>query len=91
MVFNIIAMAGFAVVFIFFLIITRTLNGVGILFLRMEYLLKRELELLKERELVKIKILKEQLEDEERRRRIEAESDPLLKIPYKVKKEAGKE
>jgi len=89
MVFNIIAMAAFAVVFVFFLVITRTLNGIGIFLLRMEYLLKRELELLKERELVKLKILKEQLEDEERKRRIEAESDPLLKIPYKAKKEAG--
>lgn len=87
MVFHILAFFGLVVVFGAFLVITRTLNGMGQLFLRVEYLLRRELELLKEREKVKMKILKEQLVEEERRRRIEAESDPLLKIPFK-KKEA---
>ncbi len=87
MVFHILAITGFAVVFGAFLVISRTLNSMGLLFLRMEYLLRRELELLKEREQVKLKILKEQLTEEERRRRIEAESDPLLKIPFKTKKE----
>jgi hypothetical protein len=86
MIFHILAIAGFVVVFGAFLVISRTLNGMGLLLLRTEYLLKRELELLKERELVKIKILKEQLTEEERRRKIDAESDPLLKIPFKSKK-----
>ncbi|MBL8027590.1 MAG: hypothetical protein JNL74_14310 [Fibrobacteres bacterium] len=86
MVFHILAVAGFIVVFGAFLVISRTLNGMGMLLLRMEYLLKRELELLKEREKVKLKILREQLVDEERRRKIEEESDPLLKIPFKPKK-----
>ena len=86
MIFHILAIAGFVVVFGAFLVISRTLNGMGLLLLRTEYLLKRELELMKEREQVKIKILKEQLIEEERRRKIEAESDPLLKIPFKSKK-----
>lgn len=83
---SIYALFGLALVLVAFLIITKTLGGIGVLLLRMEYLLSREYELVLEKEKIKQTILKRQQEEEERKRRREEELDPLVKIPYAVKK-----
>ncbi|OGS36139.1 MAG: hypothetical protein A2293_04455 [Elusimicrobia bacterium RIFOXYB2_FULL_49_7] len=76
----------FLIILVFFLVIVKTLNGVGIALLRLEYLLNRELSLVSERERIKKQIMSQQAKEEEDRRKRETDVDPLLKIPYAVKK-----
>ena len=87
MVLTVFAFFCLAVVGVSFLVISKTLGGIGIGLLRLEYLLGRELELVREKERVKKQIRDAQNKDEEKRRMREAENDPLLYIPYQVKKE----
>ena len=86
MVYVIFAGFGLAVVLVAFMVIAKTINNVGISLLRMEYLLKRELELVQERERIKAEIMRHQQVDEDRRRRMEEESEGLANIPSSVKK-----
>jgi hypothetical protein len=80
------AVFGLAVVIVAFLVIVKTLGGIGVILLRMEYLLSREYELVMEKEKIKQVIVKRQQEDEDRKRKREEDLDPLVKIPYTVKK-----
>lgn len=80
------AFLGLAIVLVAFLVITKTLGGIGVLLLRMEYLLSREYELVQEKEKIKQTILKRQQEEEERKKRRDEELDPLVRVPYAVKK-----
>jgi hypothetical protein len=80
------AFFGLVVVLIAFLVITKTLGGIGVILLRMEYLLSREYELVLEKEKIKQNILKRQQDEEDRKRKRDEELDPLVKIPYTVKK-----
>ena len=80
------ALFGLAIVGVAFLVIVKTLGGIGVVLLRMEYLLSREYDLVMEKEKIKQTILKRQQEDEERKRKRDEELDPLVKIPYTVKK-----
>ncbi|MFH0920256.1 MAG: hypothetical protein V1913_07820 [Fibrobacterota bacterium] len=80
------AFFGLAVVLVAFLVIVKTLGGLGGILLRMEYLLSREYELVMEKEKIKQTILRRQQEEEDRKRKREEELDPLVKIPYSVKK-----
>jgi len=86
MVYTVFALSGLAVILISFLVIAKTVNNIGISLLRMEYLLKRELELVKERERIKAEILKQQKTEEERRRRMEDEPEGMGNLPSSVKK-----
>ena len=76
----------FAIVLIAFLVITKTLGNMGIQLLRMEYLLRREYELVEEKERIKKEILDQQTRLEEEQKRREEETDPLLNVPYAIKK-----
>jgi hypothetical protein len=70
------------------LVITKTMNSIGIMLLRMEYLLSREFELVKEKEEIKKKIAEKQSEADQRyAQRHGAADDPLLRIPYMMKKD----
>jgi hypothetical protein len=80
------ALFGLVVVLIAFLVIVKTLGGLGVILLRMEYLLSREYELVLEKEKIKQNILKRQQDEEDRKRKRDEELDPLVKIPYTVKK-----
>lgn len=80
-VFHVLALFGVAIVFIGFLVIVKTVNTISICLLRMEYLLRRELELVRERERIKQEILRQQQAEESRRRKLEEESDPLMRMP----------
>jgi hypothetical protein len=86
MVYTVFALSGLAVILISFLVISKTINNIGISLLRMEYLLRRELELVKERERIKADILKQQKTEEERRRRMEEEPEGMSNLPSSVKK-----
>lgn len=77
---------GLCIILIAFMVITKTMGNIGISLLRMEYLLKRELELVKERERIKAEIMRQQMLEDERRRRLEEESDNLAAVPSAVKK-----
>jgi len=87
MVFLVMACMALVIVLIAFLVIVKTINTIGIAFLRMEYLLKRELELVRERERIKQEIYRQQRIEDDRRRKLEEESDPLLRVPYVVGKD----
>jgi sensor histidine kinase YesM len=83
---QIFAIMGFTVIFVAFLVISKTLGSIGILLLRLEYLLGREFELVLEKEKIKQKILQMQAKEEEKQKQREEALDPLMKIPYAVKK-----
>jgi len=89
MVYIFFAGAGLCIIFISFMVIVKTVNGIGINLLRMEYLLKRELELVRERERIKAEIMRQQQLDEERRRNMEDDPDGLVNIASSVKKDKG--
>jgi hypothetical protein len=80
------ALGSFAVCLIAFMVIVKTLGAVGISLLRLEYLLSRELALVTEREQIKKEIMDKQARDEESRKRRDEEMDPLLKMPFSIKK-----
>ena len=86
MVYTVFAAFGLGIILVAFMVIAKTINNIGISLLRMEYLLKRELELVKERERIKADILRQQQSEEERRRRSEDESEGMAKLPSAVKK-----
>jgi hypothetical protein len=86
MVYTIFAGIGLCIILIAFMVITKTINTIGISLLRMEYLLKRELELVKERERIKADIMRQQRMEEDRRRKMEEESEGIGNIPSAVKK-----
>ncbi len=78
---------GLAVVLVAFLVISKTLTNVGVLLLRMEYLLSREYELVKEKERVKKKIADQDAATQQRQAQRHMEHDPLLRVPYMTKKD----
>ena len=87
LILQIFSIFGFAIVLIAFLVITKTLGSIGISLLRMEYLLTREYELVEEKEKIKKEIMERQHKDEGLRKRREEEVDPLLNMPYTIKKD----
>ncbi len=89
MVYIFFAGLGLCIIFISFMVIVKTVNSIGINLLRMEYLLKRELELVKERERIKAEIMRQQQLDEERRKNMEDDPDGLVNIASSVKKDKG--
>jgi len=86
--FQIFAIAGFFLVLGAFLLVARTLGNMGISLLRLEYLLNREYELVREKERIKRTMKERQERDKTLKDRREQELDPLMKIPYEIKKKS---
>ena len=86
MLYMVFAAFGLGIILVSFMVVAKTINTIGISLLRMEYLLKRELELVKERERIKAEIMRQQQMEEDRRRKMEEESDGMGAIPSAVKK-----
>ncbi len=77
---------GFFVVLGAFMVTIKTLGSIEILFSRLEYLLFREFELVKEKEKIKSSIIQRREKEKQKEQKRRAEMDPLLHIPYEVKK-----